>query len=62
MKVKICPECGQAFSTTGAGLELLYTHLMQQHELAPDAADKALDEAKSEERTEALPFPLPRCS
>ena len=25
MKVKICPQCGQAFSITAAGLELLYT-------------------------------------
>jgi len=28
IKVKTCPQCGQAFSTTAAGLELLYTHLI----------------------------------
>jgi hypothetical protein len=62
MKVKICPKCGQAFSTTAAGLELLYAHLIQEHEMATQAADEAIDEAQSEERTEALPVPLPRCS
>jgi len=62
MKVKICPQCGQAFSTTAAGLELLYAHLIQEHELDGEAASDAIDEARIEERTEALPVPLPRCS
>lgn len=62
MKVKICPQCGQVYSTTAAGLELMYAHLIQEHQLAAEAATDAIDEAKSEERTEALPVPLPRCS
>lgn len=62
VKVKICPHCEQAFSTTAAGLELMYAHLMQEHELAAEAADEAIDEARTEEREEALPVPLPRCS
>ena len=62
MKVKICPKCEQAFSTTAAGLELMYAHLIQEHELAAKAAGDAIDEARTEEREEALPVPLPRCS
>ena len=62
MKIKICPQCGQVFSTTAAGLELMYVHLIQEHELAAETADEAIDEAKTEERTDALPVPLPRCS
>jgi hypothetical protein len=37
MKVKICSQCGQAFSSTAAGLELLYSHLIQEHLLTADA-------------------------
>ncbi len=33
LKVKICPQCGQAFSLTAAGLELLYW-------LNPEAVDE----------------------
>ncbi len=62
MKVKTCPQCEQAFSTTAAGLELMYAHLMKEHELAAEAADEAIDEGRTEEREEALPVPLPRCS
>ena len=62
MKVKLCPTCGQVFSTTAAGLELMYTHLIQEHGLDAETADAAIDAAGSEERTEALPVPLPRCS
>ena len=62
MKIKICPQCGQVFSTTAAGLELMYAHLIQEHELAAETAAKAIDEANTEERTEALRVPLPRCS
>jgi len=62
MKVKICPQCGQVFSTTAAGLELMYAHLIQEHGLAAETADGAIDQAKTEERPEALPVPLPRCS
>jgi hypothetical protein len=62
MKVKICLQCGQVYSTTGAGLELMYAHLIQEHKLTAEAAGDAIDAAESEERTEALPVPLPRCS
>ena len=62
MKVKICPHCGQAFSTTAAGLELLYRHLLQGHELDAQAAGDAVDAAAIEERPDVLPVPLPRCS
>ncbi len=62
MQVKICLQCGQAFSTTAAGLELMYEHLMHEHKLTAEAAGDAIDEASTEERTEALPVPLPRCS
>ena len=62
MKVKICPHCRQAFSVTAAGLELLYAHLIREHELAPDPASEAVDEARIEEHAEILPVPLPRCS
>jgi hypothetical protein len=62
MKVRICPQCEQAFSTTAAGLELMYAHLIQEHELDADVAGDAIDEARTEEREEALPVPLPRCS
>ncbi len=61
MKVKICPQCGQAFSTTAAGLELFYDHLIQEHKLAVPAADEAIDQAVVEERMEAVPRPLPNC-
>ena len=40
----------------------MYAHLMQEHKLTAEAAGDAIDEAKTEERTEALPVPLPRCS
>jgi len=43
MKVKTCPQCGQAFSSTAAGLELLYNHLIQEHQLPADAAGEAVD-------------------
>jgi len=62
MKVKICPQCGQAFSITAAGLELLYTHVIQEHELTADSASNAVDEARIEDRADILPVPLPRCS
>ena len=62
MKVKICPQCGQAFSTTAAGLELLYSHLIQEHQLTAEAAGDAVDLATIEDRPEILPVPLPRCS
>ena len=62
MKVKICPQCGQAFSTTAAGLELLYSHLIQEHQLTADAAVDAVDRATIEDRPDILPVPLPRCS
>lgn len=62
MQVKICFQCGQAYSNTGAGLELMYAHLIEEHKLTAEAAGDAIDEAKTEERTEALPVPLPRCS
>ncbi len=62
VKVIICPQCEQAFSTTSASLELMYAHLIQEHELAADVAGDAIDEARTEEREEALPVPLPRCS
>jgi hypothetical protein len=62
MKVNICLQCGQVYSTTAAGLELMYAHLIQEHKLTAEAAGDAIDEAKTEERTEALPVPLPRCS
>jgi hypothetical protein len=62
MKIKICPVCGQAFSTTAAGLELLYSHLIQEHQQTADAAADAVDLATIEDRPEILPVPLPRCS
>ncbi len=62
MRVKICPKCGQVYSTTAAGLELMFAHLIQEHTFTEQAADDAIDEARTEERTEALPVPLPRCS
>ena len=62
MKVKICPQCGQAFSLTAAGLELLYTHLIQEHQMTAEAASDAVGLATIEERPEVLPVPLPRCS
>ena len=61
MKVKICPRCGQAFSTTSAGLELLYSHLLQEHAMSASEADNAVDEAVIEERVEPTPRDLPRC-
>lgn len=62
MKVKICLHCGQPFFVTAAGLELLYAHLIREHQLAAEAAGEAVDEATIEERPEVLPVPLPRCS
>jgi hypothetical protein len=62
MRVKICPKCGQVYSTTAAGLELMYAHLIQEHKLTAEAAGDAIDEAKTEDRPEALPVPLPRCN
>ncbi|MHB8862875.1 MAG: hypothetical protein ACYC6N_10760 [Pirellulaceae bacterium] len=61
MKVKICKECGQAFSTTAAGQELMYEHMLQEHKLDATAADGAIDQAVVEERMEAAPRPLPPC-
>ena len=61
MKFKICPKCGQAFSVTTAGLELLYSHLLREHLLPADEADKAVDEAATDERVVASPRDLPRC-
>mgnify|MGYP001024439636 CR=1 FL=1 len=62
MKVKICSQCGQAFSSTAAGLELLYSHLIQEHQLTAAAAGDAVDRATIEDRPEILPVPLPRCN
>lgn len=62
MKVKICFQCGQACSITAAGLELLYSHLIQEHQLTAEAAGDAVDLATIEDRPEVLPVPLPRCS
>jgi hypothetical protein len=62
MKVKTCAQCGQAFSATAAGLELLYRHLIQDHQLTAEAAGDAVDLATIEDRPEILPVPLPRCS
>ena len=62
MIVKLCPHCGQAFSVTAAGLELLYDHLIREHQVAAEAAGDAIDMATIEERPEILPVPLPRCS
>lgn len=62
MKVAICPQCQQAFSTTAAGLELLYSHLIGEHRLSPEEAGQEVDTAKIVEREEILPVPLPRCS
>jgi hypothetical protein len=61
MKVKSCPRCGQAFSTTAAGLELLYSHLLHEHVLPASDADIAVDAAVTEERVEPTPRDLPRC-
>ncbi len=61
MKVKLCKECGQAFSITAAGQELMYEHLIQEHKLDSTASDTAIEQAAVEERTEAVPRPLPRC-
>ena len=61
MKVKICPRCGQAFSTTAAGLELLYSHLLQEHAMSASDADIAVEEAVIEERVDPIPRDLPRC-
>ena len=33
MNVKLCPTCGQVFSTTAAGLELMHAQLSQEHRL-----------------------------
>ena len=41
--------------------EPLYDHLIPEHKLAAPAADKAIDRATVEERTEAVPRPLRRC-
>lgn len=62
MKVKTCPQCGQAYSTTSAGLELLYAHLIQEHQLTEEAAGDAVDQATIVDRPDILPVPLPRCS
>jgi hypothetical protein len=40
----------------------MYAHLIQEHEVAPDVAGETIDEARTEEREEALPIPLPRRS
>ena len=56
------PSCGQAFSTTAAGLELLYSHLIHEHQLTAEAAGDAVDRATIKDRREILPVPLPRCS
>lgn len=61
MKVKICPKCGQGFSITAAGMELLYSHLLHEHALPPSDADIAVEEAVTEERVEPAPRDLPRC-
>ncbi len=61
MKVKICPRCGQAFSATAAGLELLYSHLLHEHALPASDADIAVEEAVIEDRVEPTPRDLPRC-
>jgi hypothetical protein len=58
MKVKTFPQCQQAFSTTAAGLELLYSHLIQKHQLAAEAAGDAVDRATIKDRPEILPVPL----
>ncbi|MEY4176784.1 MAG: hypothetical protein RLY70_358 [Planctomycetota bacterium] len=61
MKVKICPRCGQAFTATAAGMELLYSHLRHEHALSASDADDAVDAAETEERVEPTPRDLPRC-
>ncbi len=61
MKVKICPRCGQAFSTTAAGLELLYAHLLREHVMPASDADIAVDAAATAERVDPIPRDLPRC-
>ena len=61
MKVKICPRCGQAFTATAAGMELLYSHLRHEHALSAADADDAVDAAQTEERVEPTPRELPRC-
>ncbi|MHB8971976.1 MAG: hypothetical protein ACYC3X_19335 [Pirellulaceae bacterium] len=61
MKVKVCGECGQVFSTTAAGQELMYDHMLREHTLDSTAADLAIERAVVEERIEAVPRPLPRC-
>jgi hypothetical protein len=61
MKVKVCPQCGQEFSLTAAGMELLYAHLRQEHSLSAADADNAVDAAATEERVEPTPRDLPRC-
>lgn len=62
MKVKVCPRCGQEFSITAAGMELLFAHLRHEHPLSAAEADSAVDEAATEERVEPTPRDLPRCS
>jgi hypothetical protein len=61
MKVAICAHCQQAFSTTAAGLELLFAHLIREHHLSTEAAGDEVDTAKVIERDDLLPVPLPRC-
>ncbi|MFO0820708.1 MAG: hypothetical protein U1A77_22355 [Pirellulales bacterium] len=61
MKVKVCPRCGQEFSTTASGLELLYLHLLQTHELTLEGADELIEQAVTEERVDPVPRDLPRC-
>jgi len=61
MKVKLCPRCGQSFSATAAGLELLYAHLLATHELNAADADAAVDESPTEDRPDPVPRDLPRC-
>jgi len=61
IKVRICPQCGQAFTLTAAGQELMFSHLIAVHEMDADAADTQMDQAAIAEQVEALPTPLPRC-
>lgn len=61
IKVRICPQCGQAFTLTAAGQELMFSHLITVHEMSADEADSQMDQAPVTEQVEALPTPLPRC-
>ena len=54
------PYCNGDRNTPKNGL-IPARERLPEHKLAAETADDAIDEAKTEERTEALPVPLPRC-